>query len=37
MPSKYNEVVLEVDQNNEITDYALYSLGLMDQDELVKL
>lgn len=36
MPSKYNEVVLEVDQNNEITDYALYSLGLMDQDELVK-
>lgn len=36
IPSKYNEVVLEVDQNNEITDYALYSLGLMDQDELVK-
>ena len=32
----YNEVVLEVDENNEITDYALYSLGLLDQDELVK-
>lgn len=31
----YNEVVLAVDENNQITDYALYSLGLMDQDELV--
>lgn len=35
-PRNYNEVVLEVDENNEITDYALYSLGLLDQDELVK-
>lgn len=35
-PTYYNEVVLEVDENNEITDYALYSLGLLDQDELVK-
>lgn len=35
-PTKYNEVVLEVDENNEITDYALYSLGLLNQDELVK-
>ena len=35
-PANYNEVVLEVDENNEITDYALYSLGLLDQDELVK-
>lgn len=35
-PINYNEVVLEVDENNEITDYALYSLGLLDQDELVK-
>ena len=35
-PTNYNEVVLEVDENNEITDYALYSLGLLDQDELVK-
>lgn len=34
--TNYNEVVLEVDENNEITDYALYSLGLLDQDELVK-
>lgn len=35
-PTNYNEVVLEVDENKEITDYALYSLGLLDQDELVK-
>ena len=35
-PTNYNEVVLEVDENNEITDYTLYSLGLLDQDELVK-
>lgn len=35
-PTNYNEVVLEIDENNEITDYALYSLGLLDQDELVK-
>ena len=33
--NNYNEVVLAVDENNQITDYALYSLGLMDQDELV--
>lgn len=35
-PTNYNEVALEVDENNEITDYALYSIGLLDQDELVK-
>ena len=34
MPSKYNEVVLVLDKNNQISDYALYSLGLLDQDEL---
>lgn len=33
-PKKYNEVVVIVGQNNEISDYALYSLGLKDQDEL---
>ncbi|MDY3036473.1 MAG: ABC transporter ATP-binding protein/permease [Absicoccus sp.] len=33
--SNENEVVLAVDQNNEISDYALYSLGLMNQDDLV--
>ena len=34
MPEKYNEVVLVMDQNNQVSDYALYSLGLLDQDEL---
>ena len=33
-PEKYNEVVLLVDKNNQISDYTLYSLGLKDQDEL---
>lgn len=33
-PENYNEVVLVVTKNNEITDYALYSLGILDQDEL---
>lgn len=35
-PENYNEVVLAVDSNKEISDYTLYSLGLMDQDELAK-
>lgn len=34
-PAAWNEVVIEVDRNNEISDYTMYSLGLMDQDELV--
>lgn len=34
MPEQYNEVVLMVDENNEISDYTLYSLGLRDQSEL---
>ena len=34
LPEKYNEVVLVVDKNNRISDYTLYSLGLIDQDEL---
>lgn len=34
MPENYNEVVLIVGQNNEISDYTLYSLGLIDQTEL---
>ena len=33
-PTKYNEVVLIVEKNNEISDYTLYSLGLKDQNEL---
>ncbi len=33
-PTEYNEVVLVVDENNQISDYTLYSLGLKDQKEL---
>ena len=33
-PTAYNEVVLIVSANNEITDYTLYALGLKDQNEL---
>ena len=33
-PEKYNEVVLIVDENNEISDYTLYSLGIKDPNEL---
>ena len=37
MPEKYNEVVLLVDENNKISDYVLYALGLKDQDELEEM
>lgn len=33
-PEAYNEVVLIVEENNQILDYTLYALGLLDQDEL---
>lgn len=33
-PQNYNEVVIGVDSDNNITDYALYSLGLLNQDEV---
>ena len=32
--TNYNEVVLIVNENNEISDYTLYALGLKDQKEL---
>ena len=35
-PKKYNEVVLVMDQNNNVSDYALYSLGLLNQEDLTK-
>ena len=35
-PENYNEVVLIVDENSQITDYTLYALGLKSQDELAK-
>ena len=33
-PEAYNEVVLTVDKNNLVSDYTLYSLGLLDQNYL---
>ena len=33
-PEAYNEVVLIVDENNQISDYTLYTLGIKDQKEL---
>ena len=33
-PEKYNELVLTVGENNEISDYTLYSLGILSQDDL---
>ena len=34
MPSAWNEVVLVVDENNRITDFTLYALGIWDMDQL---
>ncbi len=36
-PQEYNEVILVVDKNNQIPDYALYALGLKPKEELVDL
>ena len=35
-PKSYNEVVLIVNENNEISDYTLYSLGIKNQEDLEK-
>ena len=37
MPKKYNEVVLLMDENNRVTDYVLYAIGLKEQEELEKM
>ena len=37
MPEKYNEVVLIVTENNEITDYTLYTLGMKSDEELKEI
>ena len=34
MPENYNEVVLIVNRYNQVTDYTLYSLGILDDSEL---
>lgn len=36
-PTSYNEVVLSVDENNEISDTVMYALGLKDQEEYKKM
>lgn len=36
-PSKYNEVVLIVNERNEVSDYTLYTLGLKDRKEIKDL
>ena len=33
-PNKYNEVVLIINDKNEISDYTLYSLGILSQKDL---
>lgn len=37
LPENYNEIVLVVDKNNQISDYTLYSLGLKDSKELEEM
>ena len=36
-PEKYNELVLIVDENNQLTDYTMYALGLKDQKDIMEL
>ena len=33
-PENYNEAVIILNENNELSDYTLYSLGILSQDEL---
>lgn len=33
-PKNYNEVVIILNKNNEISDYTLYTLGILDQEHL---
>ena len=34
LPSAYNEIVVAVDENNQISDYCLYALGILDIGDL---
>lgn len=36
-PSKYNEIVLVLDQNNELDDMTLFALGLTSREEMEKI
>ena len=33
-PENYNEMILNIGKDNQISDYTLYSLGILNQDEL---
>ncbi|MBP3705650.1 MAG: ABC transporter ATP-binding protein/permease, partial [Clostridia bacterium] len=37
MPQNYDEIVVIVDENNQISDYTLYTLGLKDSKELTDI
>ncbi len=37
MPEKYNEVVVLVNEDNELSDFVLYALGIKDQNELKEM
>lgn len=32
--TEYNEIMIVIDENNEISDYTLYGLGLLNQEDL---
>ncbi len=36
LPENYNEVVLIANKNKQVSDYALYCIGLMDEDEIIE-
>ncbi len=36
LPQDYNEIVVVVTKDNKISDYTLYSLGLLDSDQFIK-
>ncbi len=36
-PEKYDEVILIVNENNEVSDIVLYALGLKSSDEMVRI
>ncbi|MGN1212607.1 MAG: ATP-binding cassette domain-containing protein [Christensenellales bacterium] len=35
--TEYNEIMIVIDENNEISDYTLYGLGLLNQSDLENL
>ena len=37
LPENYDEIVVAIDHNNQISDYCLYSLGVLDTKELTDI